>query len=398
MSDALSNALAQQDKPKDMPTFAETDGLVGKGACLLPFENAGPREIIEGMGLDPDMWQITGRINVRRWQRYDGQFLHYYQANLVAGESPEAVQLHIDDLVKRIRARKPKAEKPRHWGEDGTFVLVLSDWQIGKREGELGSEETVRRWKDCLAQTVRQIKFLRKGGYALPALAILSVGDLVEGCDGHYAMQTFSVDLDRRSQAKTVREMLTETILTLAPMFDYTDIAVVGGNHGENRKDGKAYTWFSDNDDVAAPEAVKEAFDLAGYEDLYWTIPSDELSICLDLGGVNVALAHGHQFKGGVNAAKKAEDWWRGQDFGMQAVREAQILLTGHFHHLAVVNLADRRTWIQAPTIDPGSKWFTDVTGASATPGVLTMVLTMENPMGYDHLRVLTPTPPQEAP
>jgi predicted phosphodiesterase len=397
MSDDLKKAIGQQQTaPTNMPTFAETDEHAGKAAVLLENANATARDLVIGAGLDPDLWQIAGKVNTRRWMRYDQAWLYYYAFNVVAGESPEARQLHVDDLVKRIRKHNRYGKRPARADNNRTFVLVLSDWQIGKAENGLGSDETIRRWKDCLAQVMEQIRALRKTGTTFDSLAILSVGDLVEGCDEHYAMQTFSVDLDRRAQARVVRELLTETILKLAPMFDFVDVAVVGGNHGENRKEGKAFTTFADNDDVAAPEAVKEAFELAEYENLYWTIPNEELSVCLDLGGVKIGLAHGHQFKGGVNAAKKAEDWWRAQDFGLQAVRDAQILLTGHFHHLALVNLADRRTWIQAPTIDPGSKWYTDVTGSSAIPGVLTMVLDAEHPLGYDHLRMLTPAPPTE--
>jgi predicted phosphodiesterase len=174
-------------------------------------------------------------------------------------------------------------------------------------------------------------------------------------------------------------------------MFDHTTIAVIGGNHGENRKEGKAYTTFADNDDVASPEAVKESFDLAGWDMLEWYIPNEELSMCIDLGGVKVAIVHGHQFRGGVNALKKAEDWWRVNDFGLQPVREAQILFSGHLHHYSNTNVTHSRTWMQAPTIDPGSKWYTDTSGVTAIPGVLNLVLTEDHPLGYDHLRVISP-------
>lgn len=385
-------APAAEAVSKDnMPTYQEYEGPNGRAALHLPRADYTEEDLLRQAGFDPDSWYIKGHVNTRRWMRYDQEWLFYYKFDAEQGESHRSAMAHVEDLVQRIRKRSPRQPKFTGYVHGGTYVHLISDWQIGKREGNRGTPQTVARYKDCLAQAVETIVRLRKAGVVIDRLAIVSVGDLVEGCDGHYDMQTFSVDLDRRSQNRVVRELLTETILTLAPMFSEIMIAGIGGNHGEHRKKGKAFTTFADNDDVACIEAVKEAFDLAGWDHLEWVIPDEDLSICVDLGGVKVGLVHGHQFKGGVNALKKAEEWWRASDFGLQAVREAQILLSGHFHHFCAVNIAHGRTWIQGPTIDPGSKWYTDTSGVTAIPGVLNMVVTLDSPVGYDHLRVLHP-------
>lgn len=380
--------------PSNMPVYAETDGERGTAAAFLPHENATARELVEGAGLDPDLWQLVGRVNTRRWMRWDGLWLYYYKFDVAQGESEESRLLHINELTKHIRRRTRKpVEPPRSDRTATTYGLKFADWQIGKAENGEGSDSTIQRWLNALEEAQRDIKRLRKTNASLDDLALLSVGDLVEGCGGHYDMQTFSVDLDRREQCRTVRELVTKTILELGPLFDHTLLAGVPGNHGENRHKGKAYTNFSDNDDLATLEAVGEAFRLAGWDDERLTvmIPGghDELSLLVDLNGVKVALAHGHQFRGGVNALKKADDWWRGQDFGHQLAREAQILLSGHFHSYHNVNLTAGRTWIQSPTIDTGSAWFTNGSGVTATRGVLSMVFDVEHPLGYDHLRVL---------
>jgi predicted phosphodiesterase len=381
--------------PKDMPVYAETDsGGGGHAAAFLPHENATARELVQAAGLDPDLWQLTGLVNTRRWMRYDGIFLFYYKFDVMQGESEESRQLHVDELTKviRRRTRKPVAP-PRTNRTATTFGLGLADWQIGKAENGEGSDSTVQRWLNGLEEAQREIKRLRKSNASLDDLALLSVGDLIEGCGGHYDMQTFSVDLDRREQCRTVRELITKTILELGPLFDHTTLAAVPGNHGENRHKGKAFTNFSDNDDLACPEAVGEAFRLAGWDEdrLSVIMPEghDELTMTIDLNGVNVALAHGHQFRGGVNALKKAEEFWRGQDFGHRAARDAQILFSGHFHSYHNVNITAGRSWWQAPTIDTGSAWFTNGSGVTATRGVLSMVFDAEHPLGYDHLRML---------
>jgi predicted phosphodiesterase len=387
ISDELSNT-----PPKDAPTFSETNGEEGHAAAFLPHENATARELVEAAGLDPDLWQLTGNVNTRKWMRYDGKFLYYYKFDVKAGESIEARQLHIEDLTKLIRRRTRKPFNSLLTSHSTTYGHGIADWQIGKAEGGEGSDSTIQRYLNSIEEAEREIKRLRKTNASLNDLALLSTGDLVEGCGGHYDMQTFSVDLDRREQNRVVRELLTTAISTLSPMFEHTTVAAVPGNHGENRHKGKAFTNFSDNDDVATVEAVSESFRLAGWDEdrikFMWP-EKDELSLLVDLNGVPIVLAHGHQFRGGVNALKKADDWWRGQDFGHQAAREAQILLTGHFHSFNTSNLSHNRSWIQQPTIDTGSWWFTNMSGISATRGVLSMVFNSEHPLGYDHLRIL---------
>lgn len=389
--DALAAETAAQTT-KDMPVYSDTDGEKGHATALLDHANATSRDLVIGAGLDPDLWQISGRVNTRRWMRYDGKWLYYYKFDVAAGESDESRRLHIDELTKIIRRRRVpgRVGLAQH---RSTYVLEMADWQAGKAEGGEGSDSTAQRWLNGLEEAEREIKHLRKRSATLDDLFLPSVGDLVEGCGGHYDMQTFSVDLDRREQCRMVRELATTTISTLAPLFDRTIVAAVPGNHGENRHKGKAFTNFSDNDDLATLEAVGEAFRLAGWSEdrLQFIFPEghDELTMTVDVNGVQVALAHGHQFRGGVNALKKAEDWWRGQDFGMRSAREAQLLLSGHFHSFHNVNLTAGRSWIQAPTIDTGSMWFTGGSGITATRGVLSFVLDASHPLGYDHLRVL---------
>lgn len=378
--------------PKGWEEYAEEAGKVGSAIVRLPRPGATEHDLLVQAGFDPDSWKIKGAVNTRRWMRYDQEWLYYYKFDVVQGESERSIEAHVGELTKIIRKRSDGSKFGYRSGRPGTYVLVLSDWQIGKAEGGKGTQQTVQRWKDCLEQARQHIIFLRKMGVAIDNLSILSVGDLVEGCDDHYDMQTFLVDLDRRGQNRLVRELITNTLLTLVPMFDHTHVAVVGGNHGENRREGKAFTTFSDNDDVGCPEAVKEAFDLAGWGDkISWTIPNDALSICEDIGGVKIGLAHGHQFKGGVNALKKAETWWRDNVFGLDPVNDAQILLTGHFHHHCDVNIAAGRSWMQAPSIDPGSMWYTNTSGVTSVPGVLVFVATPEHPLGYDYKRILAP-------
>ena len=65
----------------------------------------------------------------------------------------------------------------------------------------------------------------------------------------------------------------------------------------------------------------REAYDKAGIDGITWVIPEDEMSILVELGGVPTGFTHGHLFGKGSTPQQKALEWWKGQDFGFQAVR-----------------------------------------------------------------------------
>ena len=113
-------------------------------------------------------------------------------------------------------------------------------------------------------------------------------------------------------------------------------MAAVGGNHGENRKGGKSFTSFGDNDDVAVFEQVAEACAVnpPAFGHVTFVLPEDELELSLDVAGAVLGIAHGHQ--AAKTGPEGIEAWWKGQAFGQQAVADASVLLTGHAHFLSV--------------------------------------------------------------
>lgn len=378
----------QTKAPSGWEPYTEHTEQIGTAIVKLPRPNATQHDLLIGAGFAPDEWQISGPINTRKWMRYDGEWLYYYKFSVVAGESPEAVQEHVDDLVKRIRRRKPVARTSGT--EKDAWGLVCSDWQIGKAESGIGTAQTVDRVVEMFDLAALEVKNLRRVGHAIPHGAMLGLGDILEGCHGNYPGQPFMVDRTRRDQGKITRELLTYGIETLSPLFDRFTLACVGGNHGEHRNDGKVVTDDSDNDDVAVFEAVKEAFDRGGQE-FEWLIPYDELSMMVRLGGVDVGIAHGHKFGKGSTPQQKAYEWFKGQDFGFGPVRGAQILLTAHFHHF-LAHQAGQRWLYQAPAMDPGSKWHTDRTGEHSGPAGLAMRFDSDHPFGHDNVRLLAPS------
>lgn len=387
MTDLAKNRAPLPERPKGFDIVVEIEQDKGKAVNVPAAESADDKALLEGAGLDPKKWAIApGTRRHKRWQRYDGEWLSWWGFSFVekSDESAEERRADIEDLKRLFAKRQPKALPPRPGGDD-TFLIAPGDWQIGKN-----TAYTVEGVRDTFAKAEEHVRRLRKAGYKMPRGAMALLGDLHEGCDGHYAMQTFEVDLDRRGQNKVVRRLVREGIEILSPYFEEFIVTGVAGNHGENRKDGKAFTTFADNDDVAILEVLEEVFaGRSDFSNVRFAIPDDELSTCLDFGGVPVGFTHGNLLtRGGTLPQNKALNWWQGQVFGLGAVAPAKILLTGHYHHLTVSSFGPR-THIQIPAFDGGSKWWGDLTGSNSPDGTWVMRVDPNHRFGWDDGKVL---------
>jgi hypothetical protein len=277
-----------------------------------------------------------------------------------------------DKLISEIRSHKKAPPKPSDTG--AAFLVNLADWQLGKRDGD-GTEGIVHRCLMLIDKVQHRVGALRKSGVELSTLYVAGLGDLVEGCEGHYPMQAFDVELDRRQQVKVARRLLVKMITAWAPLFGKVVVLAVPGNHGEHRSNGEAFTTFGDNDDTAVFEQVAEILgESDSYSHVSFVIPDSELTVTLDLCGTVVGFAHGHQATRGSSIPQKIEGWWKGQQHGRHPIGDADILVTAHYHHFACKADAGR-TWLQCPTLDGGSEWFEHQSGSRTTPGTLTLVV-----------------------
>jgi hypothetical protein len=376
--------------PPGWEPYSEHTETIGSAICRLPRPDGTHRDLLIQSGFNPDEWQISGPVNTRKWMRYDQEWLYYYKFDVVAGESPEVIAEHVDELVALIRSRKRKAPTFVKPATDA-FVFSAADWQVGKREGDNGTPQTIERVMTSIDMAVERVKELRRQGRMMPTLLFAGTGDLVEGTCGFYPGQQFLIDRNRRDQGRITRELITYGLDQLTPLFESTKAASAGGNHGELRAlDGARITSDGDNDDCAQFDAVKEAFDRSGRTDIDWYIMDDELSLALEIGGVSLGLTHGHLFGKGATAQQKALEWWKGQDFGFQPIRGTRILLTSHFHHFSAVTHGSR-THLQSPANDPGSKWVRQSWGDASPSGALTFRVDGETALGWDDLTILHP-------
>ena len=336
-------------------------------------------------GFDPEVYEVVEPVRVSTWEvltktgdgDYETKQMWAYRANIKTRSGLTAVE--IDELCKPVKSVKPS--KTRFKGSY-TLVVPVGDWQIGKADGD-GLAGSVARIEASTDKVLQRVTDLRKRGYEVGRLLVASLGDLGEGCVGHYQQQTFSVELDRRDQNKVVRRLARNMLMKLAPHFENVTVAAVAGNHGENRQNGKSFTTTNDNDDIAIWESVAEtlAVNPEAFGHIEWLLPRSELSVSLKVGEQIIGLAHGHQAKG-----SDIGKWWQGQVIAGRPTADAGLLLTGHFHHFRMAEVAKGRWWLQIPAQDGGSDWFEEMAGSGNSHGQVTFLL---HDNGWSELSVL---------
>ena len=318
------------------------------------------------MDLDPATHVVVGGApKFSRWQLHDGSWRESVRCQVAERDQ----EFDLDSLVKRLHSRRPLRAVPEASGDGDAFIFAVSDMQLGKGEGG-GPAGTVAIITAAVAEAEQRIKALRRQGAALDTLVICDVGDATEGVCGHYSTQLYTVQLDRREQLRLSREMFTMCVSRLAPLFGRVVLTGVPSNHSENRQAGKMVTRISDDDGLATLEQVMEAVRLSErYPQVELVLPpGDEPWVVLPLGP-GLAIFHGH-----LAGSSDLERWWSGQAQGKQPVGEAGVLLSGHYHHVRYSEKSGR-TWLQCPAADGGSAWWTNKTGQSSPPGVMSFVL-----------------------
>ncbi len=377
-------AVPRRSHPKGWEPGIDT----AKGTLTVQAGDSPPNDwsvVIRELGLDPDAWTVdeSQPVQIRTWDSGDKRNF-YYRATVVPSRDV-AADPDIETLIKEVKRRKASVLLDDLLAERA-LVVCLADWQAGKSDHG-GVEALVERLMALKDAVPKRVKEANKTGSPISALYVIGMGDMVEGCDGHYDQQTYSVALDRRQQVKLVRRILTMMISEWSKLPVRMVVGAVPGNHGENRRGGKSFTTFEDNDDLAVFEQVQEILghNADAYGHISWVIPDGDMTITLDVCGTVVAFAHGHQFTGSGMALNKAKTWWSGKMRAMHPTGDARVLVYGHYHHLQVVQDGPR-TIFGCPSSDGGSRWFEERGGPTTACGTLTFVADKD---GWHDLRII---------
>jgi hypothetical protein len=239
----------------------------------------------------------------------------------------------------------------------------------------------VARIYDSFDVTIDRVKALRKLGRKYPRLVVAATGDICEGCL-IYPNQSWEVQGDMRDQENTARRLIVQGLMAFAPHFEEVQVIAVGGNHGENRVDGKRINRH-DNADAKVFEQAADvlAENPEAFGHVSFTVPREELAATLAVEAWVLGITHGHIAGRGAGGPEgKMYNWFKGQAAGKRPVGDAHVLLTSHYHHARMADWGGC-VWLQAPTMDGGSPYFQDLSGQDATPGLLTFGMTQDRPV-----------------
>lgn len=357
------------------------------------------RTAVEAMGITlPDGWRLVlveARFDPEAWTRPE-QYQPRSRPNAPLVKAPAVTRpvwryrfrveqtpgsVDMAWLEQLLRTWRPKKPATTEVGGD-VFTVVAADMQIGKVEPTGGTERTVQRVLALTAQAVDEYRHLARRGVCGP-VAIVLPGDGCEGFVSQGGRLVWRTDLTPTRMRTVYGRLVAHLVTEFARVAPAVSVVTVAGNHDQATR--QVSTTADDSWDVQAAVDLRDHMALLAPEKfahVHWHLPRpDSDVVTVDLAGTVVAVAHGHQFKGG------AEKWWAGQSHGLRDAGEATVLISGHYHHLKVATTGGGRTWIQAPALDNGSEWFTRETGESSTAGLLTLTIGRG---GWDRLRVLT--------
>lgn len=289
-----------------------------------------------------------------------------------------------DDIEKAIADYAirplPKNTKPV------TAVFCPADLQIGKVDRNGGTQGTVQRVLRATEDFVTYCLLTRPS-----EILIAELGDSLEGFS-NTPTQRAQNDLDLTTQVRTVRRLLVEVVKRLSPYAPHVTLAAVPSNHAQVRIEGtKSLASTPGNDwGIEVNHQIEDVLsERAGFEHVRFVRPEtewDEAMTFTTESGLLVGMVHGHQ----AGKQERVADWWKGQAFGRRnGLDGADVLLHGHWHNLGVSQSGDDRWLIGAASADPGSSWFTNYSGDSATAGVTALDLSSASTVPWSNLRIL---------
>jgi len=357
------------ETPKEYRPAFEFDG--NEGWAQLPATSGVPSfdDFLVQQGFDPDEFEVTGTPRTSRWQRYDGEWLSSYRFTF----RRRVANLDLPLLYSQAKkAYKPKKDFRTH--SEKALVILWSDLQVGKVDHRGGIEAMLARVEETKEKLVALLKREK------PAKVIfVDLGDTVEGFDNAGGNQLQSNDLSPMQQVDIATTLAWDHLKLLAGYSSDLTYASVGSNHCQWRVRGKQQGTPTDDWGIHIGRTLARLAKETEMPIKFYEPQKHDESLAIDIFDDQfhiLGIWHGHQSP----RPDQVPTWWRQQAFGKQPVGDDTIGVSGHFHHLRVLELGSTsrgssRFWIQASTMDNGSGWWRLRSGEDSVPGLVTFML-----------------------
>lgn len=285
-------------------------------------------------------------------------------------EMEEAKLLSFDDLEPVFREPILTRSRSRKNVIDTTPVVCLADFQVGKAASGGGTDDTVRLVRRALHDIAQDLS----GPATYRRIILADVGDSTEGF-WNVAAQAQTNDLSLTDQIRTVQRLYAEAVRLLAPLCESLYYVAVPSNHCAVRTGmGKNSRANAPDDDFGIliskniEDIVEDRPDFAHVE--FFRPEKWEEAVTVEAAdGTRIGFTHGHL----AGTQAKVPTWFRDLAFGRRSgLYDARILVHGHWHNFAVSQVGDSRWIVSCPSADRGSDWWTNVSGDSTKPAILT--------------------------
>ena len=285
-------------------------------------------------------------------------------------EMEEAKRLSFEDLEPVFR--EPVLARPSALAQarETTPVVCLADFQIGAVQSGGGTADTVRLVRRALHDIANDLN----GPAQYKRIILADVGDSTEGF-WNVAAQAQTNDLSLTDQIRTVQRLYAEAVRLLAPLCESLYYVAVPSNHCAVRTGlGKNSRANAPDDDfgILISRNIEDILeDRPGFEHVTFHRPEKwEEAVTVDAAdGTRIGFTHGHL----AGQQSKVPSWFRDLAFGRRSgLYDARILVHGHWHNFAVSQAGDARWIISCPSADRGSDWWTNISGDSTRPAILT--------------------------
>lgn len=363
-SDAKNAITTASPKGKYKWEFSESDFDGNSAPYDREVTSNDVEDFLRSKGLNPDDWDYSFRFSEWEQRTKNGQ-THTLHAFRVSGRRKQSAitAANLDHLTDYLRSWELPPAKPVTVS-DSSFVLIPTDFQIGKVDWNGGTPETI----DQVMQS-----FANAGHFAVEhkpkEIVLIDAGDIVENIYST-SSQLGTNDLGLPHQVAAAFELMLAGIKLLAPLSPSLKYVCVPSNHGAHRLAPKSPAGAVHEDwGIMLAKILRTAVKLSpALAHVEVIIPDDyHDSLAFDTAGTCIGVVHGHQ----TGSPDKIGDWWRGQSHGNMPTARARILVTGHWHSLRVQQSGDARYIIVGAASDRGSSWFTNNRGERSDSGIV---------------------------
>lgn len=281
-------------------------------------------------------------------------------------------RLSFDDITSAINNPGPSlldAVGDSLTYHESTLVVSLSDFQVGKGDALGGTPELVRR----VMSVYEQIEMYLSDNW-FDRIILADCGDSTEGFN-NTTQQAQTSDLSLTDQLRTAQALILDAVRRFAPYCGAMTYVAVSSNHCAVRTGmGSKNRANSPDDDfgLLIQDNIRQVLEgREEYSHVRFVHPEKWEEACTAEAndGTVVGFTHGHLAK----SQDKMGEWFASQAFAHRSGLEyADILIHGHYHNMRISLTGNNKFVIGSPTMDNGSSWFTNTSGQSSLPALLT--------------------------